>query len=351
MGFKKDVIIWMIIIAFIIVIFGIYLSKYTPLDLLSTRGEYEPSPLFDFNANEVANKINENIQENFNNPTIQEEGDNQMENFKEESTSTQVEAGASQYYKWGHEKDDVNFSIDMPDNGDYSSFDYEWKSPEWSQNTYTGTTYRKKKSDKCEDKKEKSEREICYECDITANKDIDKYVLKSSIPPCPDMANYVTKNQMLPEFNPNEWVKKNEIAPCPKVDLSQYVLKSEIPACPPQVTCPECPICPVCPEIPKCKTINEFQITEHPDMKDYIKKSDVLNSDIVKKYIQDNFVEKSKCLTTQNKIVTEQNQQQYQQPQQPQQQPQQQDNSQYSQYNMGDVQGLYAGDSLFATVQ
>lgn len=343
MSFKKDIIFWFIIIAFILIIFGIYLSKYTPLDLLSKSGEYAPSPLFDFNANKVAEKINENIQEDFNNPTIN------PEHFKEQSTSTQVESGASEYYKWGYpEKEKVNFSIDMPSSGDYSSFDYDWKSPEWSQNNYHGKKYKSKK-EKCEDKKEKSEREICYNCDITANKDIDKYVLKSSIPPCPDMANYATKNMMKPDINPNDWVKKNEIKPCPKVDLSQYVLKSEIPACPPQVTCPVCPICPKCPEIPKCKTVNEFKITDHPDMKDYIKKSDVLNSDIVKKHIADNYVEKSKCITEQNKTST--TQKKIEEPQMI--KPQSiinQEEVENSKYKMGNVQGLYAGDSLYATV-
>jgi hypothetical protein len=80
------------------------------------------------------------------------------------------------------------------------------------------------------------------------------------------------------------------------VDISQYILKSEIPACPTCPICPECPICPVCPPIPpqkQCKKIYEYNITQHPDIdsyiskkdlaKNYIKKSDVLNSDIVKK--------------------------------------------------------------------
>ena len=33
----------------------------------------------------------------------------------------------------------------------------------------------------------------CWNCDITLNKDIDKYVLKSSVPPCPDMSKYASK--------------------------------------------------------------------------------------------------------------------------------------------------------------
>ncbi len=364
MSFKKDAVVWIIIISFVLVIFGIYLSRFTPLDLQDKSDQYAPSPLFSFNANKIAEKINENIQENFSNSNLPVNHHiKKSEHFKDESTSNQIESGASEYYNWGlKDKEKTNISIDMPSGGDYSTLDYDWKSPEWSQNNYHGKKYNKSnKKDKCDDKKEKSEREICYECDITANKDIDKYVLKSSIPPCPDMANYATKTMLKPDMNPNEWVKKNEIQPCPKVDLRQYVLKSEIPACPPQVTCPVCPICPKCPEIPKCKTVNEFNITEHPDMKDYIKKSDVLNSDIVKKHIADNYVEKSKCLTLQNKTssnTTSQSQSQSQSQSTSKQQniikPQSIITSEVedenSKYKMGNVQGLYAGDSLYATV-
>ena len=94
--------------------------------------------------------------------------------------------------------------------------------------------------------------------------DMNKYVLKSSIPPCPavpDLSNYILKSE------------------CPPVpDLSNYVLKSSIPKqnpilldcskcnkpkgdCPPcprprcpEVTCPQptkCPQCAPCPSM-KC---------------------------------------------------------------------------------------------------
>lgn len=102
--------------------------------------------------------------------------------------------------------------------------------------------------------------------------DLNKYVLKTSIPPpvqCPDMKQYMLKTE------------------CPPVpDLSQYVLKSSIPTpepiivdnsscrkdcgecppcprprcpetkCPPPVTCPACPPCQrqTCPQTTvKCK--------------------------------------------------------------------------------------------------
>lgn len=103
--------------------------------------------------------------------------------------------------------------------------------------------------------------DICRNCDITLNKDIDKYVLKSSVPDCPecpDLSNYVTKNQMLPDwFNPDDWIRKTDIPPCPPCpDLSDYVLKSEIPVLvgKKKLKCPVCPICPTCPKCPVAGT-------------------------------------------------------------------------------------------------
>ena len=76
--------------------------------------------------------------------------------------------------------------------------------------------------------------------------DLSKYVLKTSIPPCPaapDMYNYMLKSE------------------CPPVpDLSQYVLKTSVPVQQPiiidtsedrKAKCGECPPCPRprCPEI------------------------------------------------------------------------------------------------------
>ncbi len=351
MKFSNQMIFWILIFAVIILLIGIHLSQFTPLPILDKSKEYAPSPLFNIDANKAAERLNTNITEHFGN-----EGDlNKMkakETFKDESTSVQQEAGASEYYNWGIDKEKTNISIGMPDvNFNTSSFDYDWKKPHWdSGHNKPRPSHPSHKTPECKEPKEKTEREICYNCDITANKDINKYVLKSSIPPCPDMANYVTKNMMKPDIDMNEYIKKSEIKPCPEVDMSRFVLKSEIPACPPQVVCPVCPICPKCEEPPKCKEINEFKITEHPDMKDYIKKSDILKSDIVKKYIADNFIEKSKC---------------YQKPQEvKKEEPKKNENKNYGNKlakrlenkimnKIGDssnVQGLYAGDSLFATV-
>lgn len=109
-------------------------------------------------------------------------------------------------------------------------------------------------------------------CPDCKQPDMSKYVLKSSIPPCPavpDLSNYILKSE------------------CPPVpDLSNYVLKSSVPKqtpvildcskcqkpkgecppcprprcpevkCPPQTKCPACAPCPrqSCPPaVVKCK--------------------------------------------------------------------------------------------------
>jgi hypothetical protein len=121
---------------------------------------------------------------------------------------------------------------------------------------------------------------ICPPC---PSPDLSKYVLKSSVPPCPtvpDLSNYMLKTE------------------CPPVpDLSKYVLKSSIPrqqpviidnssckdgagACPPcprprcpEVKCPPAPACPTCAPCPrpvcppqqvKCTATDTTQSTVRP---------------------------------------------------------------------------------------
>ena len=68
---------------------------------------------------------------------------------------------------------------------------------------------------------------------------MSKYVLKSSIPPCPK----------LPDMN--QYILKSEIPACPRLpDMSKYVLKSSVP---PPIQCPSCPPCPPCPPVPEVK--------------------------------------------------------------------------------------------------
>ena len=86
---------------------------------------------------------------------------------------------------------------------------------------------------------------VCPETRPCPVPDPTKYVLKSTVPPCPpmpDMSRYMLKTE------------------CPaQPDMSKYVLKSSVPKCPPCIsTCSKpCKIgeCPPCPR-PRCPTPN-----------------------------------------------------------------------------------------------
>jgi hypothetical protein len=68
------------------------------------------------------------------------------------------------------------------------------------------------------------------------------------------MSNYATKNQVMPDwFNPDEWIRKVDIPPCPECpNMDDYVLKADIPVLigKKRMKCPVCPICPTCPKCP-----------------------------------------------------------------------------------------------------
>ena len=109
----------------------------------------------------------------------------------------------------------------------------------------------------------------CPEC---KQPNMSKYVLKSSIPPCPsmpDMSNYMLKSECPPVPDLSNYVLKSSI---PKqnpviLDCSKcHKPKGECPPCPrarcPEVKCPEptkCPTCAPCPRtrcppaVVKCK--------------------------------------------------------------------------------------------------
>ena len=106
--------------------------------------------------------------------------------------------------------------------------------------------------------------------------DMNKYVLKSSIPPCPavpDLSNYILKSECPPVPDLSNYVLKSSI---PKqnpviLDCSKcQKAKGECPPCPrprcPDVQCPaaqKCPGCPPCKRTPcppatvKCKVEDE----------------------------------------------------------------------------------------------
>lgn len=107
-------------------------------------------------------------------------------------------------------------------------------------------------------------RPICPACPDCKQPDMSKYVLKSSIPPCPalpDMSNYILKSECPPVPDLSNYVLKSSI---PKqnpviLDCSKcHKPKGECPPCPrprcPEVKCPpptKCPACAPCPR-PTC---------------------------------------------------------------------------------------------------
>ena len=249
----NDYIIWLLFIFVFILIIGLYISDFTPLDL-----------------NEREKILKLNIMTEHFTPSVSSTGD-QSE-------------GASELYHWG-----------VPDNTVYSpkikkeECKHECK-PECPRRCPMRCPPPTPIVQQCQNNNQnnqKNNNELCSKCDITQNKNIDKYVLKSSIPPCADTSKFITKNMMNANPDLSDYILKSEIKPCEKIDVSNYILKSEIPACPTCPICPECPICPICPEVQnkRCKEIYEYNISDHPDMENYILKDQILNSDIVKKYI------------------------------------------------------------------
>lgn len=94
--------------------------------------------------------------------------------------------------------------------------------------------------------------------------DMNKYVLKSSIPPCPavpDLSNYILKSECPPVPDLSNYVLKSSIPKQQPVilDCSKcQKTKGDCPPCPrtrcPEVTCPpptKCPQCAPCPPM-KC---------------------------------------------------------------------------------------------------
>ena len=183
------------------------------------------------------------------------------------ANDSDINSGSSTLYKWGIENNKKTYAKRVNP-----------KKPKVKPGCVPACPPRCKKSVECENRPSSSENnhyKICRNCDITLNKDIDKYVLKSSVPPPVDMEDFARKNMVCPQINMDDYILKSEVPACPKVDMSQYILKSDIPACP---DIPQCPKCPKCPVQERCKKIFEYKITEHPEFNKFISKSDCENA-------------------------------------------------------------------------
>jgi hypothetical protein len=173
----------------------------------------------------------------FNNQIADLQSEIVKENFKA-SSENDVKQGASTFYDWG-----LRNSDDVPEECDIEP---PPKSKSCSggkclgdKNTYVQNDYYVYPEEK------KPEQPTCGSCDAYKCKNIDRYVLKSSVPACPDMSEYALKSMVKPCPDLKDYMLKSEIPPCPEsTDLTKYVLKSQIPACPTPVVCPDCPVCP-----------------------------------------------------------------------------------------------------------
>ena len=196
------------------------------------------------------------------------------ENFKT-SSNNDVKQGASTFYDWGLKNSD-----DIPEECDIEP---PLKSDSCSggkclgdNNTYVQNDYYIYPENK------KTEPLTCGNCEAYNCKNIDRYVLKSSVPPCPDMSEFALKSMVKPCPDLKNYVLKSKIPACPKLpDLTKYVLKSQIPACPTPVVCPVCPICP-----PAYKNIQD-----DPRFKNWLIKYE----DQIKEKINKSYVKKTDC--------------------------------------------------------
>ena len=129
----------------------------------------------------------------------------------------------------------------------------------------------------------------CSKCNAQRCKNINKYVLKSSVPPCPDLSNYILKSDIPSSPDMNNYIRKNEIPSCPTCpDINDYIPKNQIPVCP---TCPDMnnymlkskiPVCEKCPTCPTCP--KEYKnITENPKFKEWLAEYEKIVEDKINK--------------------------------------------------------------------
>jgi hypothetical protein len=93
-------------------------------------------------------------------------------------------------------------------------------------------------------------------CPPCAEPDPSKWVLKSTVPPCPpmpDMSKYMLKTECPPQPDMSKYVLKSSVPQCPPCisTCSKPCKIGECPPCPrprcPVVKCPEPKACPACP--------------------------------------------------------------------------------------------------------
>jgi hypothetical protein len=192
MKVNNDLLIWLFIILLLAFIFGLYSAENHRIpDTLYQRTKGSAVPY--------------------------------IEHYSERSSGFDVMGGASGRYGWGTSGDDYQRRV-IRDYDDYQLAE-EIKAKDREHQEKCKKPENKSDPQCVRDDNFKIQSELCNRCDILTNPDIDKYVLKSSVPPCPNLSDYI---------------KKSEIPACKNanIDMNDYVKKSEIPAIP---KCPECP--------------------------------------------------------------------------------------------------------------
>ncbi len=207
-----DIIIWVFIFILIALIFGLYLTEKMriPKSLYSSLNYGSLTPYMEHFENEKKN----------------------IDNYKN-SSLFDIKNGASSKYGWGiNENDYIRYKKDLNENDlDENDLDEDVRGAGEEikkcvkKNSNINLAEEEKKKLCVKEYIEKNGKS-CNKCDILKHPEIDNYVLKSSVPPCP-------------KIDLNNYIKKSEMPICPpKIDLNQYVKKSEIPKCP---TCPTIP--------------------------------------------------------------------------------------------------------------
>ncbi len=257
-----DIIIWIFIFLLIALIIGLYISEKKRI----------PSALYMRTGGSATPYIEHFEQKNTN-----------IDGYKN-SSSFDVTGGASSKYGWG-----------INDNDDYERNHLEDTVKEEKKENVKKCVQKKddvsanillpmgaKNDPMCtKDYIQEKNKENCNQCDILQHPDIDKYVLKSSVPACP-------------KIDLNNYIKKSEIPVCPpKIDLSEYIKKSEVPAI------PNIEQCPKCPEIPESlKSKKELQNTYQFNILDIknLKNEDIkmlLKDERIKNYLDSEYEEKN----------------------------------------------------------
>jgi hypothetical protein len=240
-----DIIVWIFIFLLIALIIGLYISenKRIPQSLyMRTKGASTP--------------YIEHFKQNNSN----------IDGYRN-SSSFDVTGGASSKYGWGINEND-----------------YERNHLEEVKKEEKKKCVQKKNDPICtKDNIQEKDKESCNKCDILQHPDINKYVLKSSVPACP-------------KIDVNDYIKKSEIPACPKIDLNEYIKKSEVPA---QKVCPTIEKCPTCPTIPdELKNKKEIQNNYQFNILDVKNLSNedlklLLKDERIKNYLDSEYEEKN----------------------------------------------------------